>query len=82
MKRYSLNLEDVLKHDGFSDIDGLDLFSELKELREVSQKEYSSPIEILDYIKRVDSFPNACIAYRILLTILVIVALAKRSFQS
>jgi hypothetical protein len=35
----------------------------------------------LNYIKRLDSFPNACIAYRILLTIPVIVASVERSFS-
>ena len=28
-----------------------------------------------------DSFPNTCIAYRILLTILITIAFAKRSFS-
>jgi hypothetical protein len=35
----------------------------------------------LNYIKRLDSFPNACIAYRILLTIPVIVASVEKSFS-
>ena len=43
-------------------------------------KDYT-PIDILYYIKRLDSFPNTCIAYRILLTILVIVASVARSFS-
>ena len=38
-------------------------------------------IDVLNYIKEVEgSYPNAWIAYRILLTILVIVAHAERSF--
>ena len=80
LKKSSLNLEDVLKCKGLSDIDGLDLFSELKVLREIL-KEKSSPMETLHYIKNVDSFPNAYIAYRILLTIPVTVASAERSFS-
>jgi hypothetical protein len=60
-----LNLEGFLKQD----LDGLDLFSELKVLKEILQIEESALIDILNYIKRLDSFPNACIAYRILLTI-------------
>ena len=43
-------------------------------------KDYT-PIDILNYIKKLDSFPNTCIAYRILLTILVIVASVVRSFS-
>jgi hypothetical protein len=72
-----LNLEGFLKHD----LDGLDLFSELKVLKEILQIEESAPIDILNYIKRLDSFPNTCIAYRILLTIPVRVASAERSFS-
>ena len=71
-KKKSINLKGFLKHD----FDGLDLFLELKVLKEIIQIEESAPIDILNYIKRLDSFPNACIAYRILLTIPVIVAFA------
>jgi hypothetical protein len=35
----------------------------------------------LNYIKKLEYFPNACIAYRILLTIPVTVASAERSFS-
>ena len=38
-------------------------------------------LDILKRLKRVDCFPNAVIAYRILLTISVIVATAERSFS-
>ncbi|KAL5581805.1 hypothetical protein UlMin_014247 [Ulmus minor] len=58
-----LNLQDSLKNKEIYDIDGLNLFSELKVLREILQKENSNPIEILNYIKtKVDCFPNAYIA--------------------
>ena len=40
-----------------------------------------TPIDILNYIKMLDSFPNICIVYRILLTILVAVAFADWSFS-
>jgi hypothetical protein len=72
-----LNLEGFLKND----LDGLDLFSELKVLKEILQIEESALIDILYYIKRLDYFPNACIAYRILLTIPVTVASAEKSFS-
>ena len=39
------------------------------------------PINVLNYIKRLEFFPNACIAFRILLTIHVTVASAERSFS-
>ena len=50
-------------------------------LREIFLNKNGSSIEILDYIKKIDSFPNAFIAYRILLTIPVTVASAERSFS-
>jgi hypothetical protein len=43
-------------------------------------KENMGPIEILKFLKRHDSFLNASIAYRILLTISVTVAFAEQSF--
>lgn len=39
------------------------------------------PIDILLFLKDLDCFPNTVIAYRILLTIPVTVASAKRSFS-
>ena len=35
----------------------------------------------MDYIKKLESFPNACIAYRILLTIPVTIASVERTFS-
>ncbi|XP_062118646.1 uncharacterized protein LOC133832299 [Humulus lupulus] len=81
LKYHSLNLENVLKYNRFYDIDGLDLFSELKVLRVIFPNGNRNSIEILDYIKNIDSFPNAYIAYRILLVIPVTVALDERSFS-
>ena len=81
MQNKCLNLEGFLKHDIDYNLDGLDLFSELKVSKKILQIEESAPIDILNYIKRLDYFPKACIAYRILLTIPVIVASAERSFS-
>ena len=80
-KNTVLNLNIFSKHDGYYDIDGLDLFSELKVLKEILQiKEYTL-IDILNYIKMFDTFPNTCITYRILLIILVTVASAEKKFS-
>ena len=81
MKKYCLNLESFLKHDVYYDINGLDLYLELIVLKEVVQIDENTPINVLNYLKRLDSFPNAYIAYRILLTIPVTVASAERSFS-
>ncbi|XP_059627381.1 uncharacterized protein LOC132270202 [Cornus florida] len=76
------NLENILKHDMVSDIDGTELSLELQVLREALPKETKKAIEVLDFIKRLDyCFPNAWIAYRILLTIPVTIASAERSFS-
>ena len=45
------------------------------------QRNENSPINVLNYIKRLESFPSTCIVFKILLTILVIVASAERSFS-
>ena len=41
----------------------------------------NSPINVLNYIKRLEYFPNACISFRILLTIHVTIASVERSFS-
>ena len=81
LKKNYLNLECFLTHETYSDIDGLDLFSKLKVLKEVFQINENYPINVLNYTKRLESFPNACIAFRILLTIPVTVASAEKSFS-
>ena len=45
------------------------------------QIDESAPINVLNYLKRLDSFPNAYIAYRILLAIPITVAFVERSFS-
>ena len=81
LKKNCLNLEYFLTHETYSDIDGLNLYLKLKVLKEVLQINENSSINVLNYIKRLESFPNACIAFRILLTIPVTFASAKRSFS-
>jgi len=70
-----------LSFEDHSSIDGFDLFLELKLLKEVLTNEINTPLKIMNYIKRLGSFPNTYIAYRILLTLLVIVATTERSFS-
>ena len=81
LKKKCLKLECFLTHETYLDIDGLDLFSELKVLEEVLKTNDSSPINVLNYIKRLEFFPNVCIAFKILLTIHVTIASAERSFS-
>ena len=61
---------------------GMSFFSELKIVRKCLPKETKRAIEVLDYLKMMDSyFPNIWIAYRILLTIPFTIASAERSFS-
>ena len=55
-------------------------YSDTNLLHLIMQIDEITPINVLNYLKMLDSFPNAYIAYRILLTISVMVASAKRSF--
>ena len=75
------NLGAVLTKDGKSDVDANELYVELKFLQDLIPKENMGPVEILKFLKRHDCFPNASIAYRVLLTIPVTVASAERSFS-
>ncbi|XP_022866979.1 uncharacterized protein LOC111386749 [Olea europaea var. sylvestris] len=75
-------LENYLKHNTISDIDGIELFSELKVLREGISANIFGAIDVLDYIKKMNCcYANAWIAYGVLLTIPVTVASTERSFS-
>ena len=80
MKSCCHHLEDALKRDGQSDIDANDLYVELSFLQDFIPQENIGPIETLNFLKQHDYFPNAIIAYRVMLTIPVTVASAERSF--
>ena len=71
----------TFSHDNKSDVELDDLFSELKVFQVTLPDQLMSASEILHFVKVADCYPNASIAYRILLTILVTVALAERSFS-
>ncbi|XP_022843386.1 zinc finger MYM-type protein 1-like [Olea europaea var. sylvestris] len=77
-----MNLEQYLEHNGHSDILVDDLCSELIVSRCYLTSETKRAIDVLHYLKKMNGcFPNACIAYKILLTIPVTVASAERSFS-
>ena len=80
LKSSCQNLEAILTKDGKSDIAASELFVELKFLQDFIPKDDMGPVEILKFLKRHDCFPNASIAYRIMLTIPVTVASAERSY--
>ncbi|KAD4584607.1 hypothetical protein E3N88_22208 [Mikania micrantha] len=74
-------LENALNFEKKSDIDADQLYTELKLFGTSQTEEFSHPIDILKCLKELGYFPNATIAYRILLTIPVTVASAERSFS-
>ena len=81
LKKFCLNLQNILTNGNHYDLDGIDLFSELKVLKAIMPKENNTAIDILNYINEMNCYPNTSIAYRILLTIPVTVASAERSFS-
>ena len=74
-------LEKALRFEKRSDIDAEELYMELKLFETLETNELSNPIDVLKFMKELDYFPNACIAYRILLPIPVTVASAEESFS-
>lgn len=82
MKNACTTLENYLRNGDDSDVDGLELFSELQLLRKSLPENLTKPVEVLDYIKKMQvAFPNTWVTYRIILNIPVTVATAERSFS-
>lgn len=85
LKPFCLNLEKALTNDGQSDIDGNELYNELrivgKILKENSIKNIIDVINLISKKQLETVLPNTMIAYRILLTIPVSVASGERSFS-
>ncbi|XP_052624955.1 uncharacterized protein LOC111902792 [Lactuca sativa] len=87
LKKCCKKLETSLTNGEDLDIDGNDLFIELQVLQEMlSDEAYKgelpwTAIQIMEFAKEMDMFPNVLVAYRILLTVPVTVASAKRSFS-
>ncbi|XP_074288250.1 uncharacterized protein LOC141613416 [Silene latifolia] len=76
-----INLQKALTSGKQFDIDGNDLYMELKLLKDMLPDQDMRAIDILSFLKRKCYFQNSFIAYRILLTIPVTVASAERSFS-
>lgn len=68
LKDSCINLETSWKHNNNFDIEDLNLFCK-KKLREFIHEKNSTLLDINNYIKKNYSFPNDCIAYRIILTV-------------
>ena len=72
---------ETFSQDNSSDVEINDFFSELKVLQVTLPDSLMSAPEILKFVMDADCYPNISVAYRILLTIPVTVATAKRSFS-
>ncbi|XP_074314594.1 uncharacterized protein LOC141649817 [Silene latifolia] len=75
------NLQKALTNGEQFDINGNDLYMELKLLKDILHDKEMKANDILDFLKLKCYFPNAFIVYRILLTIPMTVASAERSFS-
>lgn len=76
------NLNESLSFEGENDICGEELFTELKIMCTLIPTEVETATGLLRFMNSIkNSFPNAFIAYRILLTIPVKVASGERSFS-
>ncbi len=67
--------------DGSCDVELNDLISELSVLQFALPNRSMSAMEIFEYVREADCYPNTYIAYRILFTMPVTVASAERSFS-
>ncbi|VFQ94988.1 unnamed protein product [Cuscuta campestris] len=74
-------LENALKFEERSDIDAEELYMELKLFNTLQTSEFSNLIDVLKHLRELGYYQNVCIAYKILLTVLVTVASAERSFS-
>lgn len=81
MKACYKHLETCIKHDDSLDLDGEILFEELKVIIEVLTVASKPSYMILSSLKTFNCFLNACITYRIILTILISVASPEKSFS-
>ena len=74
---------ETFSRNGSCDVELDDLFSELR-LLQMTLPESGLPLhamEIFEFVRDIDCFPNVLIAYRILFTVPMTVASAERSFS-
>ncbi|GJX55912.1 zinc finger MYM-type protein 1-like protein [Tanacetum coccineum] len=81
LKSCCSRLKAALKNGDQSDIDANELYVELRLLNNYLPNENMRPLDVLDFLKQDDCYPNAIIAYRVLMTIPITVASEERSFS-
>ncbi|GJT86477.1 zinc finger MYM-type protein 1 [Tanacetum coccineum] len=81
LKSCCSRLKAALKNGDQSDIDANELYVELRLLNNYLPNENMRPLDVLDFLKQDDCYPNAIITYRVLMTIPITVASEERSFS-
>nr|GEY97443.1 zinc finger MYM-type protein 1-like [Tanacetum cinerariifolium] len=81
LKSCCSRLESALKNGDLYYINVNELYVELRSLNNYFPTENMRPVDVLKILKQDYCYPNSIIAYRVLLTIPVIVASAERSFS-
>lgn len=81
LKKCCTNFAKTFCKDGSFDVESDDLFSELRVLQTTLPHKQLCAIEIFEFVRDIDCFPNISIAYRILFIVPVTVASAERSFS-
>jgi hypothetical protein len=76
-----IKFDKIFSFDNSSDVDLNDLISELKVLQLDLPDRQMSAMEIFEFVREVDNYPNICVAYRILFIMSMTVASAKMSFS-
>jgi hypothetical protein len=76
-----MNSQKTFSSQDSSDIEVNGLLSELKVMKLSFPERPMSSMEIFEYVRQMDSYPNISITYRILYTVPVTVASAERSFS-
>lgn len=74
------SFEKRLKSCYIPDINIDDLFNELDLLQKPLSLEYNTVNGILNFLKMINTYPFSCLAYKILLIVLIIVASMKKTF--
>uniref|UniRef100_A0A7N0TPJ7 HAT C-terminal dimerisation domain-containing protein n=1 Tax=Kalanchoe fedtschenkoi TaxID=63787 RepID=A0A7N0TPJ7_KALFE len=81
LRECCLKFHTTFSHENATDVNLDGLYSELTVLQVTLLSDCISSLKILEFVKVVDCYPNVMIAYQILLTVLVTVASAERSFS-
>lgn len=82
LEKHCMDLDLLLRDGDSRDINGIDLYNEIKIFCNIIDSSYNTPLQCLQLLTKIrDSFPNLTVTLRILLTMPVTTATAERSFS-